>query len=77
MAGNSLITYESNLLQFNIHIKKAEWNEAKQNWTVTEESGNTHTANAIISAVGALHQPLRPIFKNQVFKIHVDSLYDR
>lgn len=54
-------------VKFNTEVKSAEWDEASQQWTVhaVDAGGQpqTHTANILITAVGAFNKPKMPNVK--------------
>jgi cation diffusion facilitator CzcD-associated flavoprotein CzcO len=47
-------------IQFNQHVKRAEWIEADNRWVVTLDNGKTLTATYLVSGMGVLAQPLMP-----------------
>jgi cation diffusion facilitator CzcD-associated flavoprotein CzcO len=46
--------------RFNDAVSSLTWDEVESLWTITTESGRETTANAVISAVGMLNEPIFP-----------------
>jgi cation diffusion facilitator CzcD-associated flavoprotein CzcO len=46
-------------------VTNAIWTDESQQWQVTLQSGKTHKAGALISALGQLNRPYIPTFANQ------------
>ena len=47
-------------IHFNQTVTAANFNEATNSWSVTTESGDTYTANVLITATGQLNRPAVP-----------------
>jgi 4-hydroxyacetophenone monooxygenase len=48
------------LIRFNTEVESCVYDDARQVWTLTLSTGETHVANAICSAVGQLNRPRWP-----------------
>ncbi|MBJ6138943.1 flavin-containing monooxygenase [Marinobacter litoralis] len=47
-------------IRFNTAVTGASFDESENSWTVTTESGDTYTANVLITATGQLNRPAMP-----------------
>lgn len=52
-------------IHFKTVVSKTIWQEDQKKWLVRTKDGKEYQANIFISAVGALHTPSKPHFKNQ------------
>ncbi|MCK0107414.1 NAD(P)/FAD-dependent oxidoreductase [Marinobacter sp. S0848L] len=59
-------------IQFEQAVTAASFNEATNSWVVTTESGDTYTANVLITATGQLNRPAMPAIPGiEQFKGHI------
>lgn len=69
--------------QFNTSVSSTVFNDDTSTWTITDNKGNTYTANAVIGCSGGLSQPAMPhikgidTFKGKTFhSAKWDNTYD-
>jgi len=52
-------------IHFNEELTSANWNEQQSVWEINTASKNQYTAKSFVPAIGQLHHPSTPTFKNQ------------